>query len=104
MLNKKLLLNITHFFKENYPEKRPKVEILPKAGSESFVTDDPLLTELLQMLYQLAQESAGEPVMFVLVDAAKEWLEGRSLGEEEEEEEEEDDDHETPSKFAAGLH
>ncbi|XP_022111506.1 uncharacterized protein LOC110990718 [Acanthaster planci] len=69
---------------ETYPETGPKIEIVP--NDKGVLNDGPLLTELLQLLYQSAQEFAGEPVMYTLVDAAKEWLEGRSIRREEEDE------------------
>ncbi|XP_038065221.1 uncharacterized protein LOC119735556 [Patiria miniata] len=79
---------------DTYPDKSPKVEILPTEKNVMLLNDDPILTELLQLLYQSAQEADGEPMMYRLIDIAREWLEGRSL---EGEGADEDDDEQEES-------
>ena len=77
--------------KETYPQTSPKLEILPRGGEMQSLSDDPLLTQLLQVLYQSAKESIGEPMLYNLVDVAKEWLQGRTIGGEDGEQDEEED-------------
>ncbi|XP_071797757.1 leukocyte receptor cluster member 9-like [Asterias amurensis] len=66
---------------ESYPKTIPKVEILPKEGETCDLhDDDPGLTQLLEVMYRSAKDFVGEPMMYSLLDVAKNWLEESSTG------------------------
>ena len=57
------------------------MEILPEEGETCDLhDDDPGLTQLLEVMYRSAKDFVGEPMMYSLLDVAKNWLEESSTG------------------------
>lgn len=65
-----MMLGLSFCLSASYPETIPRIELVSVPDSMSH---DPV-AQLLVRLYQVAKEHAGMPLIFMLVESAKEWL------------------------------